>query len=52
MKKTYINPNIEVVELQMTQHLLDGSITVNMGSTPTAASESDARSFDFDDEED
>ena len=27
MKKTYINPNLEVVRLQMSQHLLDGSLT-------------------------
>ena len=32
MKKTYINPNMEVVKLQMHQHLLDGSLTVTFGS--------------------
>ena len=38
MKKTYINPNIEVVKLQMHQHLLDGSPVVSMhGGNATSA---------------
>ncbi len=32
MKKTYINPNMEVVKMQINQHLLEGSLQVNFGS--------------------
>ena len=32
MKKTYINPNIEVVKMQMNQHLLDASTGLSNSS--------------------
>ena len=55
MKKTYINPNMEVVKIQMHQHLLDASIPLS--NTP-ASKDGDGnydkalgRDFDFDDED-
>ena len=53
MKKTYINPNMNVVTMKMTQHLLDGSITRTLDNTTTITDENDfgARGFDFDDED-
>ena len=50
MKKTYINPEIEVVEIQIQQQMLAGS-TVQTGSTPTDPGDSDAHEFDLDLEE-
>lgn len=50
MKKTYINPELEVVKMVINHQLLDGSITVDTGTTPTDPSGSDSRFFeDFDD---
>ena len=48
MKKTYINPEIEVVTVK-SQQLLAGSLGRGEGSLN--ASQADARDFDFDDEE-
>lgn len=55
MKKTYINPNMEVVKIQMHQHLLDASIPLS--NTP-ASKDGDGnydkalgREFDFFDED-
>ena len=52
MKKTYMNPEIKVVMLQMQQHMLTMSEENAQLSTKTA-SEWGAREFDFtgDDEE-
>ncbi len=47
MKKTYINPNIEVVEIQIQQQMLAGS-TVPTGTTPTDPGDSDGHFDDFD----
>ena len=44
MKKTYINPKMEIVEIQV-QQLLAGS-TVPTGSTPTDPASSDAPSYE------
>ena len=52
MKKTYINPEMEVVKLKMSQVLLDGSLTKD---SETVISSNDAvlgRGFDgFDDDD-
>ena len=48
MKKTYINPEIEVVTVK-SQQLLAGSLGRGEGSLNP--SQADARDFDFDDEE-
>ena len=48
MKKTYINPTLEVVKINTGAQLLAGS-TIPTGTTPTNPSGSDARWFDDDD---
>jgi hypothetical protein len=48
MKKTYINPNMDVVKLQMHQHLLDGSLTVKFGDTTKGGGEACGHDDDFD----
>ncbi len=55
MKKTYINPAMEIVEVKV-QNLLAGSVTVNMmdtpGTTPTSATTlGRGDDFDWEDEE-
>ena len=48
MKKTYINPEIEVVRMKMNQHLLDGS-PIPMGSgDKDPGTEADGHEDDFD----
>ncbi len=44
-KKTYINPELETFELQMNQHLLDGSITVDVEPGTQPPSSTDAPGF-------
>ena len=51
MKKTYINPSMEIVKIQMNQHLLDGSPVVTM-SGKNAENAGMGREFDFDFDED
>ena len=52
MKKTYINPTMEVVKLQMHQQMLAGSLDITKNSaTKTGSDYDDARYFDFNDEE-
>lgn len=51
MKKTYINPKMDIFKLNVVHHMLAGSFGVTVGKTPTSANDSDARDFDFDDEE-
>ena len=46
MKKTYINPEIEVIKIKSVQML-----TTSMEITGETTSTFDARDFDFDDEE-
>ena len=46
MKKTYINPKMEIVEIKG-QQLLAGS-TVPTGTTPTDPASSDAPSYEYD----
>ena len=48
MKKTYINPNMEVVTIA-TQQMLAGSPKVSTGTTPTDPNDSDSHFFDGDD---
>ena len=45
MKKTYINPKMKIVEIQV-QQLLAGSLPT--GSTPTDPASSDAPSYEYD----
>ena len=47
MKKTYINPEMEIVKMKLNQHLLDGSITVNVGTDPTDPNTSDAPGTEY-----
>ena len=53
MKKTYSNPTMEVVKLQMHQQMLAGSlpITGEDATTNGSGDYNDARDFDFDDED-
>ena len=47
-KKAYINPELEVVMLNMSQHLLDGSVTMGIGGgDKNPATEGDAPAFEF-----
>ena len=50
MKKTYINPSLEVVKLKNSVALLAGSETMTIGGT-TSTVEGRSFDFDFDDEE-
>ena len=57
MKKTYINPNIEVVKIASHAQMLAGSLTpgagkgtVNETDAPSGV-DGEARLFDFDDED-
>lgn len=55
MKKTYINPSIDVYELKATQQLLAGSVegfNDELDTTGGNGSVALSRDFDFDDEED
>jgi hypothetical protein len=56
MKKTYINPDIQVVMMKMNQHLLDGSPgskTLNKNATQISDSNDiGGRAFNFDLDED
>ena len=45
MKKIYIAPEMEIVDINMNQQLLAGS-TIPTGSTPTNPGSSDAPEFD------
>lgn len=48
MKKTYMNPTIEVVKMQIHQHLLDGSTqSVTLGSAGSA-NDAEGHGDDFD----
>ena len=48
MKKTYINPMMEVVVLNTDQQLLAGStLGIDSGATPVAPSSADGREEDF-----
>lgn len=49
MKKVYINPTIEVVEIHATSQLLAGS-TLGIGTGDVAPGSADAREFFEDDE--
>ena len=55
MKKTYINPDIQVIMMKMNQHLLDGSPgskTLDKNATQiTDGNDIGGREFDFFDEE-
>ena len=50
MKKTYINPSIDVYELKVSHQLLAGS-ELGLGEAGSADA-AESRSFDFDDDED
>jgi hypothetical protein len=50
MKKTYINPEMEIIKIASQQQMLAGS-TIPTGSTPTDPSLTDAHEgFTFDDD--
>ena len=53
MKKTYINPNMNVVTMKMAQHLLNGSDVRTGGKLGDGYNSSDVsygREFDFEEE--
>ncbi len=51
MKKTYINPETNVVQLNFTQQILSGAIGINSTDAPIDAGNAASRgSVDFDDE--
>ena len=47
MKKTYINPEMEIVEIKMQQHMLAGSVTIDTSAEPIDPSTADGREFDY-----
>ena len=47
MKKTYIQPVLEVVKLKNSMELLAGSQTLGVGSGTLSADEALGRDFDF-----
>ena len=49
MKKTYINPTIEVIDIKMNQTLLAGSASLPVGD-PGSANNAEAPEFFSDDE--
>ena len=55
MKKTYINPDIQVIMMKMNQHLLDGSPgskTLDKNATQiSSGNDIGGRGFDFFDED-
>ena len=46
MKKTYINPEMEIIKIASQQQMLAGS-TVPTGTTPTDPASSDAREDEY-----
>ena len=48
MKKTYINPEMEIVEIKMQQHIMAGSVGINSTATPIDPSTADGHEFDDD----
>ena len=50
MKKTYINPEMEIVEIKMQQHMLTGSVTIDTSADPIDPATADGHEFDFEDE--
>ena len=53
MKKTYINPNMKVVKIQMHQHLLDASnpqVGFDRNADAISAGSVEGRYFDFDED--
>jgi len=51
MKKTYINPSIEVVKINCNPLMLTVSLTGEEATTNGDGEYNDARYFDFDDED-
>ena len=45
MKKTYINPEMEIVEIKMQQHMLTGSVTIDTSADPIDPANADGREF-------
>lgn len=50
MKKTYINPEMNTVQLDFTQQILAGSIIINSIDDPIDASDAVAPEIDFADD--
>ena len=50
MKKTYINPQLEVIKIQTQQMLAGSSLSIDSGATPVAPSGADGREFFEDDD--
>ena len=54
MKKTYINPTMEVVKIQMTQMLAASQLDIDTANTQGVVEKSSdilGREYDFDDED-
>ena len=51
MKKTYINPEMEIVEIQTEQHIMAGSVGINSTADPIAPEGADGHEFDFEDDD-
>ena len=47
MKKEYINPEMDIVDIKMNQQLLAGSENKDLIETPTSPSEADSPEFYF-----
>ena len=47
MKKTYINPEMEIVKVQTQQMLAVSNIDIDSSATPIDPSGADSREFDF-----
>ena len=50
MKKTYINPNMEVIKIASQVQMLAGSDTRGFGDDVHTAAGAESRSFDFDED--
>ena len=50
MKKTYINPEMKMIQLDFTQQILAGSIIINSIDDPIDASDAVAPEIDFADD--
>jgi hypothetical protein len=47
MKKTYINPEMEIVKVQTQQMLAVSNLGIDSSASPINPSDADSREFDF-----
>lgn len=47
MKKTYINPEMEIVEILVQHQMMAGSVGIDPDATPISPSDADSPEFEF-----